>query len=166
MKGKKLFQLKGVYANNSMTFVLSYTDNIWYFLPWKSSSRSSCNETEHVYGSVLENCIIVRYYLNYCSYTVDRPSVARTLTAILPRMSQTRSWVSGGGLVVRWCWIGIQCRGVLLIWIRVGKEPTVLAAGAGGGCLDTFLSSIRSLIFLPLSGRRPDIDWKTVSKGR
>ena len=35
-----------------------------------------------MYGSVLENCIIVRYYLNYCSYTVNRPSVARTLTAI------------------------------------------------------------------------------------
>ena len=31
-------------------------------------------------------------------------------------------------------------------------------AGAGGGCLDIFLSSITSLFFLPLSGRRPDID--------
>ena len=31
-------------------------------------------------------------------------------------------------------------------------------SGAGGGCLDIFLSSIISLFFLPLSGRRPDID--------
>ena len=29
--------------------------------------------------------------------------------------------------------------GVLLIWIRVGQEPTALAVGAGGICLD-FLS--------------------------
>ena len=32
------------------------------------------------------------------------------------------------------------------------------AYGAGGGCLDILLSSITSLFFLPLSGRRPDID--------
>ena len=31
-----------------------------------------------------------------------------------------------------------QCRSVLLIWIIVGQVPTVLAAGAGGGCLDVF----------------------------
>ena len=51
--------------------------------------------------------------------------------------------------------------GVLLIWIRVGQGPTVLAVGVGGGCLDIFLSSVISLIFLPLSGRRerqPNID--------
>ena len=29
---------------------------------------------------------------------------------------------------------------------------------SGWGCLDIFLSSIFSLFFLPLSGRRPDID--------
>ena len=33
-----------------------------------------------------------------------------------------------------------------------------LAEGAGGGCLDIFLSSIISIFSLPLSGRRPDID--------
>ena len=42
----------------------------------------------------------------------------------------------GGGRVVRWCWVNFQCRGVLLIWIRVGQGPTALAVGAGGGCLD------------------------------
>ena len=61
--------------------------------------------------------------------------------------------------MVRWCWVNFQCRGVLLIWIRVGQGPTALAVGAGGG-LDIFLSSIISLFLLPLSlsGRQPDID--------
>ena len=44
------------------------------------------------------------------------------------------------------------------IWVIVGQGPTALAVGSGGGCLDIFLSSIFSLLFLPLSGRRPDID--------
>ena len=43
-------------------------------------------------------------------------------------------------------------------WIRVGQGPTALAVGAGGGCLAIFSLSIISLFFLPLSGRRPDID--------
>ena len=51
-----------------------------------------------------------------------------------------------------------QCRGVLLILIKVGQGPTVLAVGAGAGCFDIFFSSIISLFFLPLSGKRPDID--------
>ena len=52
----------------------------------------------------------------------------------------------------------VQCRGVLLLWIIVGQGPIPLAAGAGGGCLTFFLSSITSLFFLSLSGKRPDID--------
>ena len=40
--------------------------------------------------------------------------------------------------MVRWCWVRFQCRGVLLIWIREGQGPTVLAMGAGGGCFDIF----------------------------
>ena len=43
------------------------------------------------------------------------------------------------------------------IWITVGKGPTALAVGAGGGCLDIF-TLIFPLLFLPLFGRRPDID--------
>ena len=34
----------------------------------------------------------------------------------------------------------------------------MLVVGAGGGCLDIFLSSIISLFFLHLSGIWPDID--------
>ena len=44
------------------------------------------------------------------------------------------------------------------IWIIVGQGPIALAVGAIGGCLDILLSSILSLLFLPLSGRRSDID--------
>ena len=40
--------------------------------------------------------------------------------------------------MVRKCWVNFQCRGVLLIWIRVGQGPTALAVGASGGCLDIF----------------------------
>ena len=40
--------------------------------------------------------------------------------------------------MVRWCWVNFQCRGVLLIWIRVGPGPSALAVGAGGGCVDGF----------------------------
>ena len=44
------------------------------------------------------------------------------------------------------------------IWRIVGQGPNALAVGAGGGCLDILLSSIFSLLFLPLFGIRPDID--------
>ena len=45
------------------------------------------------------------------------------------------------------------------ILITVGQGPFALTVGAGGVGLDIFfLSSIFSLFFLPLFGRRPDID--------
>ena len=71
-----------------------------------------------------------------------------------------------GGRVVRWCWINLQCLGVLLIWMKVGQGPIVLAVGAGGDCSE-FYSFVYhfSLLSLSLSGRQPDIDRNTVSKG-
>ena len=45
----------------------------------------------------------------------------------------------------------------IIILIIVGLGPTALTVGAGGGCLDFFFSRL-SFFFLPLSGRRPDID--------
>ena len=45
--------------------------------------------------------------------------------------------------MVRRCWVKIQCRGVLFIWIIVEQGPIALAAGAGGVCLDFF-----SLVFV------------------
>ena len=44
------------------------------------------------------------------------------------------------------------------IWITVGQGPTALTVGAGGVLWTFLLSSIRSFLFLPLFGRRPDID--------
>ena len=45
---------------------------------------------------------------------------------------------SGGGRVVRRCWVNFQCQGVLLTWLTVGQGPIVLSVGASGGCLDIF----------------------------
>ena len=42
-------------------------------------------------------------------------------------------------------------------WITVG-QPTALAVGAGGVVWTFLLSSILSLLLLPLFGRRLDID--------
>ena len=64
------------------------------------------------------------------------------------------SSAAGGGRVVRWCWVHFQCRGVLLIWLKVGQGPTALAVG-GRGIFWTFL---HSSIFSPLS---PSL-WETV----
>ena len=52
--------------------------------------------------------------------------------------------------------------GLSTFWLIVGQGPIALAVGAGGGCLDILLSSILSLLFLPLAGRRTDIDRNTV----
>ena len=62
--------------------------------------------------------------------------------------------------MVRWSWVNFQC------WMIVGQGPTALAVGAGGVVWAFLLSSVFSLFFLPLFGRRPDIDRNTVSKGR
>ena len=52
------------------------------------------------------------------------------------------------------------------ILITVGQGPIALAVGAGGGGLDIFYSHLSFLLFLPLFGRRPDIDLNIVLKGR
>ena len=45
------------------------------------------------------------------------------------------------------------------IWITVGQGPTALVVAAGGGLFGHFYSNLSfSLLFLPLFGRRPDID--------
>ena len=43
----------------------------------------------------------------------------------------------------RRCWVNFQYRGVLQVWMIVGKGPIALAVGTGGGCLDIF-----SLLYL------------------
>ena len=44
------------------------------------------------------------------------------------------------------------------IWMKVRQGPIALAVDVGRGCLDILLFSFFSLLFLPLSGRRSDID--------
>ena len=44
------------------------------------------------------------------------------------------------------------------IRITVGQGPTTLVVGAGGVVWTFLLSSILSLLFLPLFGRQPDMD--------
>ena len=64
---------------------------------------------------------------------------------------------SGGAMVLG----KLPVLGHPTLWNKVGQGPIALAVGAGGGggVVWTFLlSSILSLLFLPLSGRRPDID--------
>ena len=70
-------------------------------------------------------------------------------------------------LFLPWGWSGsanvlgtLPVPGRPTILITVGQWPTALAVGAGGFFFFwTFvLSSILSLLFLPLFGRRPDID--------
>ena len=74
-------------------------------------------------------------------------------------METVAALLDGFAGVVRWCWVKLQCWGVLLIWMRVGQGHTTLAVGAGGFVFffDIFFSRL-SIFFLPLSGRRADID--------
>ena len=58
--------------------------------------------------------------------------------------------------MVRWFWVNFQCRGVLLIWIRVGQGLTALAVGAG---LGHFYNCLSFLFFFSLSL------WETVRYG-
>ena len=48
--------------------------------------------------------------------------------------------------------------GCLTIWITVGPGPAALALGLGGVVSTILLSSILYLLFLPLFGRRFEID--------
>ena len=64
---------------------------------------------------------------------------------------------SGGAIVLS----RLPVPGSPTIWMIVRQGPIALAVGTGGGCLAIF-----TLLYLPLSGRWPDIDWNTVSKGR
>ena len=61
---------------------------------------------------------------------------------------------------MRCCWVKLPVPGrpTDLAAGTAGHGPTVLAVGAGGDCLDFFLSSIFTPFFLTLSGRRPGID--------
>ena len=63
---------------------------------------------------------------------------------------------------------GVMVLGKLSVpgkWIVEGQGHSVLAVYVDKGCLAIFISSVFSLFFLPLFGRRPDIDRNTCLKG-
>ena len=65
-----------------------------------------------------------------------------------------RGW-SGGAKVLG----KLPVPGRPTIWMIVGQVSFALAVGAGGGLFGHFYSPLYFfLLFLPLSGRRPDID--------
>ena len=64
----------------------------------------------------------------------------------------------GGGRVVRWSNGKLPVPGRPTVWMIVGQGPTALAVGAGGVVWTFLLSTIFSLFFLSVFGRRPDID--------
>ena len=61
---------------------------------------------------------------------------------------------SGGAMVLG----KLPVPGRPTVWMIVGQGPIALAIGAGGGLFGYFYSPLSFLLFLPLSGRRPDID--------
>ena len=65
----------------------------------------------------------------------------------------SRGW-SGGAMVLG----KLPVPGHPTIWIIVGQGPIALAVGAGGVVWTLLLSSVLSLLFLPLFGRWSDID--------
>ena len=85
-----------------------------------------------------------------------QPLPAATASTIGPcptviQVSRTpRGW-SGGAMVLD----KLPVPGRPTICMTVGQGPTALAIGAGGGC---FYSHLSFLLFLPLFGRRHDID--------
>ena len=62
----------------------------------------------------------------------------------------------------RRCWVNLQCRGVLLVWMIVGQGPMALAEGAGGGVFGNFFSHLSFLfsvshpVLVP-GKNRPDV---------
>ena len=69
------------------------------------------------------------------------------------RLLFCKGW-SGGAMVLG----KLPIPGRPTIWITEGQGPSALAVGAGGGCLDIFALIYPFFLFLPLFGRRPDID--------
>ena len=99
--------------------------------------------------SVPEHCLLI--YSGYNIHLHSTPEISNTDISKFPLISKNLvltyflftfqlllSQTAGAGRVVRWCWVNFQCRGVLLIWVRVRQGPTALTVGADGGCLDIF----------------------------
>ena len=83
-----------------------------------------------------ENFSILSLFYSKCTMQQTLSFKSSPLFSLFRQKKTTNFHV--GGRVVQTCWVNIQCRSVLLIWITVGQGPIALAVGAGGGCLDIF----------------------------
>ena len=66
--------------------------------------------------------------------------------------------ITGGGGMVRRCWVNFQCRDVLLLWIVVRQGPIALVVGAGGGLFGRFFSRLSFSTLSSSLWKTADID--------
>ena len=99
--------------------------------------------------------------LHRCSYDLEASTALLQFLLRLTAVWSTFFFGGGGG----GGWSGgamvlgkLPVPGRPTIWITVGQGPTALTVGAGGGGLDIFILIYPFFLFLPLFGRRPDID--------
>ena len=109
------------------------------FSTWASCSCSS-SATESMSSANCRQVILLLLMLTFPSCS-SRASDMICSIKMLKRVGDRRHLfltptVLGGGPVLRWCWVNFQCRSVLQFGLQLGN-----GLGAGGGCLDLFLSS-------------------------
>ena len=146
----------------------------------------------HCRGSHKKNCLYVKWVPNlpFLLYPITLQSGWRQLGFAFASLSfpftfrlslLSQKTMRCGHIIsvvsVSWSWWGWSGGAKVLGKLSVPGRPTSLddsraraycaCSRCGWGFVWTFfLSSIFSLLFLPLFGRRLDIDWNTVSKGR
>ena len=133
----------------------------------KHSCESLVNSSAMAYpiSIINESIFFLPHKLPYqpCSLSITKENI----TSVKANKINISKKVSASPGVVGWCdgpWYTSNA-GASYNLDDSRARPIALAVGAGGG-LDIFTSSIFSLLFLPLFGRRPDINCNTVSKGR
>ena len=114
------------------------------------------------------------------TYLLEGRFILKWLKGYQKKIKHSVSWLpkcqywgggGGGGGGEGWWSSGAMVLGKLPVPGRrtLGKilelGPTALAVGADGVVLTFLLPSVFYLRFLPHFGRRPDIEWNTVSKG-
>ena len=68
------------------------------------------------------------------------------------REQEPAMFTSNNSGLVQWCWVKLPVPGRPTYLDDSRAWASCACCGCGGGCLDSFLSSIISLFFLPLSG--------------
>ena len=91
--------------------------------------------------------------LKKVSLTLANNGIIVGLRTFQPTLVHAQGW-SGGAMVLG----KLPVPGHPTLWMNVGQGPTALIVGAGGIVWTFLFSYIFSLLFLPVFGRRPDID--------